>query len=179
MSEQTNRQVHSRVSESREHHKGCSENENFFFFFFTFRQSYHTCIGVTVVHSGSKVLLEIMVISMQKSPRMMTCMHSGEQKCQNGPENQLISKLCLENRKFFLDSLVHSYSPDNSAGGGQILGHRVAVTEPPQMRVTYRIVSCGVYVRMSTFFDNFIQTLRRLRVFFNDKSALFYIKSRQ
>ena len=31
---------------------------------------------------------------------------SGEQKCQNGPENQMISKLCLENRNFFLDSLV-------------------------------------------------------------------------
>ena len=31
----------------------------------------------------------------------MICMHSGEQKCQNGPENQMISKLCLENRKFF------------------------------------------------------------------------------
>ena len=31
----------------------------------------------------------------------MIYMHSGEQKCQNGPENQMISKLCLGNRKCF------------------------------------------------------------------------------
>ena len=28
-------------------------------------------------------------------------LYSGEQKCQNGLENQMISKLCLENRNFF------------------------------------------------------------------------------
>ena len=31
----------------------------------------------------------------------MIYMHSGEQKRQNGPENQMISELCLENRKYF------------------------------------------------------------------------------
>ena len=56
----------------------------------------------TVFDSGLKFLLEILVISMKKSLRMMICMHSGEQKCQNGPENQMISKLRLENRKFVL-----------------------------------------------------------------------------
>ena len=65
------------------------------FFFLTFRLSY-----VTNFYSGSKFLLE-MVISSQKIPRIMICMHSGEQKRQNGPENQMISKLCLENKKFF------------------------------------------------------------------------------
>ena len=39
----------------------------------------------------------------KKSLRIMICMHFREQneKCQNGPENQMISKLCLENRNFF------------------------------------------------------------------------------
>ena len=31
---------------------------------------------------------------------MLICVHSGEQKYQNGPENQMISKLRLENRFF-------------------------------------------------------------------------------
>ena len=31
----------------------------------------------------------------------MIYMHFGEQKRQNGPENQMILKLCLENRKYF------------------------------------------------------------------------------
>ena len=42
----------------------------------------------------------------QKSLRIMICMHSGEQKRQNGSENQMISKLCLENRKFFRQPVV-------------------------------------------------------------------------
>ena len=77
-------------------------------FFLTFRHSYNTCINVTNFYSGSKFLLEIRVISSRKSPRIMICMHSGEQKRQNGPENQMISKLCLENRIFFSDSLVQT-----------------------------------------------------------------------
>ena len=47
-------------------------------FFFSFRHWYNTCINVTVFVSRSKFLLEILVISTQKSPRMMICMHSGE-----------------------------------------------------------------------------------------------------
>ena len=35
----------------------------------------------------------------------MICKHSRGQKCQNDPENQMISMLHLENRFFFLDSL--------------------------------------------------------------------------
>ena len=36
-----------------------------------------------------------------KKQQIMICMYSGEQNRQNGPENQMISKSCLENRKFF------------------------------------------------------------------------------
>ena len=45
----------------------------------------------------------MLVIFTQKKMQMMICMHAGEQKCQNGPENQVISKLRFENR-IFLDS---------------------------------------------------------------------------
>ena len=38
----------------------------------------------------------------------MICMQFGEQKRQNGPENQMISKMCLENRKKFSDSFVQN-----------------------------------------------------------------------
>ena len=31
----------------------------------------------------------------------MICMHFGEQNSQNGPENHMLSKLRLENKKFF------------------------------------------------------------------------------
>ena len=42
----------------------------------------------------------------KKNLRIMICMHSGEQKRQNGPENQMISKLCLENRKLFQTACI-------------------------------------------------------------------------
>ena len=38
---------------------------------------------------------------MQKSLWMMIRMRFGEQKCQNDHENQMISKLLLENRNYF------------------------------------------------------------------------------
>ena len=71
------------------------------YFFFTFRHSCNTCINVTNFYLGSNFLLRILVISSQKSTQIMICMYSGEQKHQNGPENQMISKLCLENVNFF------------------------------------------------------------------------------
>ena len=50
---------------------------------------------------GPNFVLEILVISPLKSLRMIICMCSGEQKCQNDPENQMISKLYLENSIFY------------------------------------------------------------------------------
>ena len=43
---------------------------------------------------------------------MMIAMRSGEQKCQNGPQNQMISKLCLENRNFFSTAWPTEYEHD-------------------------------------------------------------------
>ena len=53
----------------------------------------------------------------------MIYMHSGEQKCQNGPENQMVSKLCLDNRKFFQTAWgggywMHPECPDTEQTSG-------------------------------------------------------------
>ena len=61
----------------------------------------------------------------------MICMHSGEQKRQNGPENQMISKLCLENRKFFQTACLALKIECVSGGdcllpGGHLFSHYLA-----------------------------------------------------
>ena len=58
--------VFSRVCESREHGKPCSENE---MWKKKKNVSHNTCINVTNFYSGSKFLLEILVISSQKKAR--------------------------------------------------------------------------------------------------------------
>ena len=86
----------SRVSESREHRERRSENEMWKkkkkkIFFYPFQHSYNTCtcINVTIFNQGKNFYFNNWSFLRKKSPRIMIYMHSGEQKRQNGPENQM------------------------------------------------------------------------------------------
>ena len=85
----------------------------------------------------------------------MICMHSGEQNRQNGLENQMISKLCLENRNFFQTAWIavqlaswqlrlNSLKTSVCLSGGQSVRHTYFYYVP----IIYRICHLGICLRI-------------------------------
>ena len=129
----------SRVSGSREHCEHRSENE-MLNFFSTFRHSINACTNDSNFYSGSKFLLEILFISSQKNLRIIICMHSGEQKSQNGLEKQMISKLYLESRKIFQTACTTL----GQGGCPQCLGQKNGYTTKPGRGRVCTLGSAGI-----------------------------------